>query len=159
MLFRSIPARFLVACRNGHLDDFPWVEYVHRGKTDCKAQLRLYELGASGEVADIQVECVCGRKRRMSDAFDTGGESQLGPCRGRWPHLRKFGDAQCREAQRGILLGASNSWFAMMLTALSIPTTTDRLGQLIDQNWSDLEECESPREVKLKRKLLRGMSA
>ena len=53
-----VPARFLVACEHGHLDDFPWVEFVHRGKTDCRYELRLYELGASGEVADIQVECV-----------------------------------------------------------------------------------------------------
>lgn len=155
-----VPARFLVACKNGHLDDFPWVEYVHKGKTDCRYELRLYELGASGEVADIQVQCIkCDKKRRMSDAFGPDGETQLPLCRGRWPHLRKFADKDCKEAQRGILLGSSNSWFPMMLSALSIPTTTDKLGQLIEQNWAELEECESPRDVKLKRKLLRGLTA
>jgi hypothetical protein len=82
----AIPARFLVACRNGHLDDFQWVRYVHRVQTDCKYELRLYELGASGEVADIQVQCeTCGAKRRMSDAFGEGGEKNLPACRGRWP--------------------------------------------------------------------------
>ena len=61
-----VPARFLVACEHGHLDDFPWVEFVHRGRTDCRYELRLYELGASGEVADIQVQCVrCESKRRL----------------------------------------------------------------------------------------------
>ena len=25
-----VPARFIVACKNGHLDDFPWREFVHR---------------------------------------------------------------------------------------------------------------------------------
>ena len=39
----------LVACRNGHLDDFPWVSFVHRGPTGCKAVLRLIEYGAAGE--------------------------------------------------------------------------------------------------------------
>jgi hypothetical protein len=156
----ALPARFLVACENGHLDDFPWVEYVHRGKTDCKYELRLYELGASGEVADIQVQCIkCDKKRRMSDAFGPEGETQLPQCRGRWPHLRKYADKDCKQSQRGILLGSSNSWFPLMLSALSIPTTTDKLGQLIEQNWSELEECESAREVKLKRKLLHGLSA
>ncbi|HEX5081873.1 MAG TPA: DUF1998 domain-containing protein [Blastocatellia bacterium] len=156
----AVPARFLVACANGHLDDFPWVEYVHKGKTDCRYELRLYELGASGEVADIQAQCVkCDRKRRMSDAFGTEGKAQLPHCRGRWPHLRKFNEEECKEDQRGILLGASNSWFGIMLSALSIPTTTDKLGQLVEQNWSELEECESAREVKLKRKLLRGLAA
>ena len=156
----AVPARFLVACANGHLDDFPWVEYVHKGKTDCRYELRLYELGASGEVADIQAQCVkCDRKRRMSDAFGLEGQTQLPQCRGRWPHLRKFDEEECKEPQRGILLGASNSWFPMKLSALSIPTTTDKLGQLIELNWVELEECESAREVKLKRKLLRGLTA
>ncbi|MEP7341953.1 MAG: DUF1998 domain-containing protein [Acidobacteriota bacterium] len=155
-----VPARFLVACGDGHLDDFPWVEYVHKGKTDCRYELHLYELGASGEVADIQVQCIkCDKKRRMSDAFGPDGQTQLPSCRGRWPHLRKFADKDCKEFQRGILLGSSNSWFPMMLSALSIPTTVDKLGQLIEQNWAELEECESAREVKLKRKLLRGVAA
>src|SRR5262249_12046758 len=35
----AVPARFLVACENGHLDDFPWVEFAHAGPTNCKARL------------------------------------------------------------------------------------------------------------------------
>lgn len=31
----AIPARFLVACENGHVDDFPWSEYLHGGQTAC----------------------------------------------------------------------------------------------------------------------------
>jgi uncharacterized protein DUF1998 len=159
-----VPARFLVACENGHLDDFPWVEFVHRGKTDCRYQLRLDELGASGEVTDIQVKCVkCEQRRRMNEAFSNEengqGMQQLFHCRGRWPHLRKFDEEECKSQQRTILLGASNSWFPVMLSALSIPGTTDKLGQLIDANWAELEECESAREVKLKRKLLRGLAS
>jgi hypothetical protein len=45
-----------------------------------------------------------------------------------------------------------------MLSVLSIPTTTDKLGQLIEWNWAELEECESPRDIKLKRKLLKGLA-
>ena len=39
------PARFLIACEQGRLGDFPWVQYVHRGKTERWYELRLYELG------------------------------------------------------------------------------------------------------------------
>lgn len=155
-----VPARFLVACDGGHLDDFPWVEFVHKGKTDCRYELRLWELGASGEVADIQIQCEkCEKKRRMSDAFTEEGKQELAKCRGRWPHLRKFDEEQCSSQQRSILLGASNAWFPMTLSALSIPSTTDKLGQLVEMNWAELEECESAREIKLKRKLLRGLAA
>ena len=159
-----VPARFLIACEQGHLDDFPWVQFVHRGKTDCRYELRRYELGASGEVADIQVECVkCGSKEKpttrcMSDALSDEGKVELQQCKGRWPHLRKFDENVCQGKQRAILLGASNSWFPVMLSALSIPSTTDKLGQLIEMNWAELEECESAREIKLKRKLLKGLA-
>lgn len=156
----AVPARFLVACDHGHLDDFPWVEFVHRSKKiDCKYELRLYELGASGEVADIQVQCTkCSAKRRLSDAFSEEGKIELNECKGRWPHLRKYEEASCAGKQRAILLGASNSWFPIMLSALSIPSTMDKLGQLIELNWAELAECESAREVKLKRKLLKGLT-
>ena len=154
-----VPARFLVACEHGHLDDFPWVEFVHRGKTDCRYELRLYELGASGEVADIQVQCVkCESKRRLSDAFSEEGRDELADCKRRWPHLRKYDEDPCEGRQRAILLGASNSWFPIMLSVLSIPSTTDKLGQLVELNWAELEECESARDVKLKRKLLKGLA-
>jgi hypothetical protein len=148
-----------VACEHGHLDDFPWVEFVHRGKTDCRYELRLYELGASGEVAEIQAECVkCGLRRRLSDAFSEEGRLELQTCRGRLPHLRRYEEQQCDGNQRAILLGASNSWFPILLSVLSIPATSDKLSQLIESNWAELSECESAREVKLKRRLLRGLS-
>src|ERR1700681_2262558 len=32
-----VPARFIVACKNGHFEDFPWRAFVHRDdKTNCK---------------------------------------------------------------------------------------------------------------------------
>ena len=156
-----VPARFLVACEHGHLDDFPWVEFVHGAKTDCRYELRLDELGASGEVADIQVKCVkCDRKRRLSDAFSDEGRDELKPCKGRWPHLRKYDDHACNDGHpRAILLGASNSWFPIMLSVLSIPTATDKLGQLVEMNWPDLEKCQSAREVMLIKRLLKGLAA
>ncbi|HEY6331056.1 MAG TPA: DUF1998 domain-containing protein [Blastocatellia bacterium] len=156
----AVPARFLTACEKGHLDDFPWVRFVHKMRDDCRYELRLYELGASGEVSDIEVRCVtCGKPRRMSDAFDSVSWGPLAECRGRWPHLRKFDETKCKEFAKTILLGASNSWFPITLSTLSIPATTDKLGQLIDLNWVELDECESAREVKLKRRLVRGLAA
>jgi hypothetical protein len=60
-----VPARFLVACPNGHLDDFPWPWFVHRGREDCSYLLRLYEFGTSGEAADVIVKCdTCGARGR-----------------------------------------------------------------------------------------------
>ncbi len=149
-----VPARFLVACEAGHLDDFPWVEFVHRGETDCHYQLQLYELGASGEVADVQVDCVrCDSKRRMVDAFGEQGRSELSTCTARWPHLRTFDDDGCDREARAILLGASNSWFPLQRSALSIPAAADRLGQLVDEHWAVLDKVQSLQNIELLRQV------
>jgi hypothetical protein len=150
----AVPARFLVACENGHLDDFPWVHFAHRGPTDCKSRLRLIELGASGEVSDIEVRCeVCTASRRMAAAFASADEDEalLPPCRGRHPHLRKYSEEGCKCPTRAILLGASNSWFPVMLSALHVPTHEDRLGQLLQQHVALFDNVESQQNVKLLR--------
>ena len=43
----AVPARFLMACRAGHLDDFAWDWFVHGGPSSCRATLRFFESGAS----------------------------------------------------------------------------------------------------------------
>ena len=150
-----VPARFVVACKNGHLNDFPWVYFVHGGNTDCTWSLRLFELGASGEAAQIEVRCeTCGAKRRMSDAFKHD-DNGLGPCRARRPHLRDYSEGGCKELdgsdmnQRAMLQGASNSWFPIMLSALGIPQAVNKLDQLIEENWPTLEKVESPQNIAL----------
>jgi hypothetical protein len=151
----AVPARFLVACENGHLDDFPWVHFVHGGPTDCKSRLRLIELGASGEIADIEVKCeVCEARRRMSAAFASQDDEEkacLPPCRGRHPHLRKFAEEGCKCPARAILLGASNSWFPVMLSALSVPTQVDKLAQLLVQHSALFDTVENVQNIKLLR--------
>ena len=150
-----VPARFLVACPHGHLDDFPWVEFTHEGKTDCHALLRLYELGASGEAADIEVKCErCEKRRRMADAFGEQGKVNMPRCLGRLPHLRSFSENGCREEPvNAILLGASNSWFPVMLSALSIPSATNTLEQLLTENWATLDKATSKQNIELLRQV------
>ena len=29
-----VPIRFIMACEQGHLSDFPWVEWAHRDRKD-----------------------------------------------------------------------------------------------------------------------------
>ena len=84
----AFPARYLMACQNGHLDDFPWVEFLHGG-IPCKGTLRLRELGSGGRAGDVQLQCdECGRRRRLSQAFGEDAAPFLPPrCRGRHPHL------------------------------------------------------------------------
>ena len=140
----SLPVRFLLACREGHLTDFPWVEYVHNGRVPCKpARLTFREYGASGDASDIIVKCLeCNGDRRMGDAFDRD-RFQIG-CSAHHPHLRTVDTAGCQEEARTILLGSSNSWFPLVMSALSIPPSSDdTLTLLIADHWKDLKDIPS----------------
>ena len=103
----ALSVRFLLACRDGHLTDFPWLDFVHKGNVPCRpATLTLREFGASGDASDIVVKCqTCGSERRMADAFDPDAAFA---CPGHHPHLRLV-EHDCKEQAKTILLGASNS--------------------------------------------------
>lgn len=147
-----LPVRFLLACREGHLTDFPWLDFVHQGKVPCRpATLTLREFGVSGDASDIIVKCEsCGTDRRMSDAFDLDPHEGFA-CPGHHPHLRLV-EPVCEETAKAILLGASNSWFPTALSALSIPRATDTLGKLIEEQWAELKDTDDLDELRLLRK-------
>jgi hypothetical protein len=142
----AVPARFLVACSNGHLDDLPWRDFVHRNQpTECKGPLYLYEIGASGEASDVEVKCEkCQASRRMAEAFGRDNQKNMPACRVRRPHLRDVDAKGCDVPHvQPILQGASNCWFPVMISALSIPQATDKLALLVDENWAVLEKAQS----------------
>jgi hypothetical protein len=146
-----VPARFMVTCERGHLDDFPWVHFVHLGKQDCgQVKLFLRELGASGEALDVEVQCKgCGARRRMGQAFGPNAKGVLPPCRGRLPHLRESEQDGCKEQfVRPMLQGASNLWFPVLITALSVPQSEGDLPRLVEDNWVMLEKATSVEVVK-----------
>jgi len=137
----ALSVRFLLACREGHLTDFSWLSFVHKGNVPCRpATLSMREFGASGDASDIIVKChTCGTERRMADAFDPAAEYA---CAGHHPHLRLV-ENDCKEKAKPILLGASNSWFPIALSALSIPRATDKLGKLVEEQWAKLMNANS----------------
>ncbi len=143
-----LPSRFMIACEAGHLDDFPWLHFVH-GARECKASLSMFEHGVSGEPSDIYIKCTtCGTSRPMSDAFSSVEEKVYQPaCRGRRPHLRDFEKKPCPYAARPMLLAASNSWFPLVFSLLSLPSTPDTLGQLIEAIWTKLKGAESVQDI------------
>lgn len=155
----AVPARFLLACRDGHLDDFPWHYFVHSGTSSCKGTLRFFESGASLQTENLWVKCdACGASRSMAHAFGKSGKENLPGCRGRHPHLNHF-DKKCDEEARAVLLGATNSWFPITLSALAIPQTKDPLSQLIQDGWEFFEDLDSEGEVAVTVKTLRKTGA
>jgi hypothetical protein len=152
----AFPARYLIACQDGHLDDFPWVEFLH-GNVQCPGTLRLVEVGQGGTPAGVIVRCdTCERQRRLSGAFGTEAAKYLPPtCRGRHPHLGV--NDNCQQAPVTLILGASNGWFAVQRSALSIPNREGELANAIDEAWTDLEAL--PPGIEMLRYALKSVPA
>ncbi|MEX3919410.1 DrmB family protein [Paraburkholderia sp. BR10872] len=155
----AVPARFLLACRDGHLDDFPWRYFVHGGNSPCKGMLRFFESGASLQTENLWVKCdACGASRSMAHAFGKAGKENLPSCRGRHPHLDHFDD-ECDEDARAVLLGSTNSWFPITLSALAIPEAKNPLDQLILDGWEYFEDLDSEMAVAVTVKTLKKTGA
>jgi hypothetical protein len=150
----AVPARFLLACRNGHLDDFPWHWFVHGGSSDCRGTLRFFERGASLQTENLWVKCDgCDSARSLVHAFGREAQQNLPACRGRHPHLNTF-DSSCEEPARAVLLGATNSWFPITLSVLAIPLEKDQLSQLVLDGWEYFSDLESLDELRVVLKTL-----
>jgi hypothetical protein len=140
----AISARFVVACPDGHIDDFPWPEFVHAkfgGTCPTGAfQLRAHDVGAGTRSTDLLITCVkCNTSVPMTIAFGESAANVLPLCRGRHAHLRSF-DKTCKHVVRPLLLGASNAWFPAARSVLSIPASADPVGQVVAEVWPAIEK-------------------
>ena len=140
----AVPVRFLLACRKGHLDEFPWVAFTHRGSSCGAPLLELFERNQSSRADDVMVTCKnCGGARSMVEAFGEAAAQNLPKCRARHPHLRAVDDTPCDQRNRALLLGASNSWFSVALRVLAVPPSAPPLAQLVEDLWPHLAAIKS----------------
>jgi hypothetical protein len=123
----AVPARYLLACANGHLDEFPYDLWVHRGEP-CpvapRPDLKLRDTNI-GQGAGAVVACErCQQRRAMSEAQGETGRAKLPLCRGRHPHLDGF-DPDCGLTTTMIMMGASNLWFASTQSIIVMPRSDE----------------------------------
>ena len=120
----ALPARYLLACTNGHLDEFPYALWVHHGKACPQAEvphLRMLESTIS-RGASATIECAsCGAKRGMNEAQGAAGKAKLPACRGRHPHLDAYATGGCAAGTHLMLIGASNLWFPILQRVIVMP--------------------------------------
>ena len=139
-----IPSRFIAACINGHLEDFPYDWWVHGGHfTDChkkdRHNLKIESQDTSGGLESIVITCkVCNARRSMAQCM--GKMALIGyPCHGKRPwvgHGQKYNDQiKCHAQMRTLQRGASNVYFPITESALTIPPWSSKLQQIIKNCW------------------------
>ena len=130
-----IPARFLVACARGHLDEFPYVDFVHqKAEQPCPGpQLEMRDAGSVlGPRVTVSCTAGCKSRRNISEAAGSRGAANLPRCRGRHPHLQTY--EPCGEPLKLLVLGASNMWFNVSISALHLPDE-DPVATAVAENW------------------------
>ncbi|MFI0370827.1 DrmB family protein [Actinomadura sp. 1N219] len=139
----AVAARFVLSCTGGHLDEFPYVHFVHRGAA-CPAvshpRLQMDDRGGNLG-ANVEIKCVnCRERRNISDAQGKRGEENLPRCRARHPHLGVFDPQGCDRAPKLLVVGASNQWFAKTLAALHVPESgASALDTKVEKEWAAIE--------------------
>lgn len=141
--FKAYPARFITACTDGHLDDFPWRWWVHKGETTCKKSMKLISTGNTSSLAELIVQCDCGASRNMSGATSPDNFREL-KCSGRHPHNPRIIKnskgvySTCKKQVIPSQRGASNVYFSVIRSAISIPPWINPLYSLVDEHYRDI---------------------
>ena len=134
----AVPVRFIMACKKGHLDDFPWHYWVGH-KADCEKQEKadLYLRSKRPGLAGLILSCrECKAWRSMDGVFSTHTQTWRGfGCRGRRPWLAAPDEA-CSCDPRALQRGASNLYFPVIESALSIPPWSDTLQEALGIYWN-----------------------
>lgn len=153
-----VPVRFVVACENGHLEEFPWDWWV-RHKDGCsqseatsRRQLKL-EGSATAGMAGLILSCgKCGARRSLEGCF--GPEAIPGQCHGRRPWLGTGNEEACSATQKVVQRGASNLYFSIVESALDIPPWSDALQKKLGLRWAMLENAP---DRKARRDLIKAL--
>jgi hypothetical protein len=150
-----VPARIIVACAAGHIDDFPWIEWVHARsqKECCHDPHLLFKTGAnsSAGLEGLTIECqTCKAKANLERSFNKDGLAQVISnfhCSGNmpWKHEKE----QCSLIPQAKQRGASVIYYPKVDSSLVIPPYSGRLRSLIrnSQTFDDFRKLIKDNET------------
>jgi len=142
-----IPSRIIVACLKGHIDDFPYYEWVHDGYdeacTRTQSILSITNSGTSATLSSTIIHCKkCNKKRTLKDVFKPNMLRSIKSCQSFQPWLyKKHQNVYCDDQLTVLQRGASNVWFPIFETALLIPPWSETLFQkVLNPNWDFIKD-------------------
>jgi hypothetical protein len=135
-----VPVRFVFACDGGHLDEFPWHRWVGH-QPECQERTFLHLTSKGPGLAGLILTCLrCKSSRSMDGIFSE--ETWSGhTCAGRRPWLAGADEA-CTRRPRAVQRGASNLYFPVIASALSIPPWSDELQEQLGIYWDPITQVD-----------------
>jgi hypothetical protein len=145
---RLIPVRFISICPHGHIQDFPFMEWVHVGtQPEGQHNLRLRAGRSSGALSGIEITCSCGAHKTMAGAFNEQSLTKIGvTCSGGRPWLGEEAErnntTHCGQHLIVVQKGASNVYFSQVRSSIYLPqwekSVDRRLVEVLEKNWGFL---------------------
>src|SRR5258708_11797112 len=150
-----IPSRFVMCGIKGHIDDFPYFNWVHAGSPRIEGDhhMTIDTSGDTASLADIVINCSCKKRATMDGAFLKTAMDSVTPCLGRRPWLSED-EAECDQMPRTLQRGASNVWFSLTHSAISIPPWSEGAFMVLNKHWEMLRHL---RDEAALRGVLEGM--
>ncbi|MCY3959459.1 MAG: DUF1998 domain-containing protein [Chloroflexi bacterium] len=143
-----IPSRFIAACPRGHIEDFPFMEWVHRGSNcDDQHSLRLLPGRSSASLSGIKLECSCKKSASMNGTFNANSLHKIDyDCSGSMPWLGEddHESGHCGQHLRVVQRGGSNVYFPVTASSIHLPLwgqdTSRAINRILDDpaNWDVL---------------------
>ncbi len=140
---RMIPVRFITVCSQGHIDDFPFMEWVHNGINHQEGHILRFRAGRNaGALSGIEITCNCGLKKSMAGAFNKGSLTDIKNCNGSRPWLGQTSSIVCGNELNVVQRGASNVYFPQIRTSIYLPMWHEKINRrlinILEENWSFL---------------------
>ena len=155
-----VVARIVTACSNGHIDDFPWVKWVHAknmlgSRKVCDNPKLKFTTSASSSAGleGLSITCVnCNAKATLKDAFDKDALRKLDEktgysfdfhCCGRHPWKNE--KETCGEYPHVLQRGGSSVYFPISVSSLVIPPYSSKLTAMVQNSskYSDFRKSIS----------------
>ena len=151
----AVPTRFVVACKNGHLNDFPWFVWVHGRDKDgeCKYSYNknTFKMSSTGEdmgLSGLVLKCMKCNKERSMDGVFSGQLSGL-KCFGQMPWIKQADgfkdysencDLEVEARQRG----SGDLYKPVHLSSLTIPPFDEKSLEILNEADLTFEELFQP---------------
>ena len=115
-------ANIILACPDGHLDEFPWSEWAHNSKSPTCSPNELVFIQSSGTgVTGQGVKCLeCKSYNDLSKGF-TKLLNLYGPCKGMKPWHGQYISEPCGKEVQGIFSNQTSAFQPIVKTSLFIP--------------------------------------
>lgn len=122
---RMIPVRIVAICEGGHIQDFPFQEWIGCGCGDADRKMFFKAGRSAASLAGIKISCDnCKKTRSLAGSFEKEGLTSHASCCGAQPWLgREAGVHSCGHPLQTVQRGGSNVYFPLVTSSIYIPPT------------------------------------